>query len=210
MFGFDGCVISFENVVSFCKHQIVFWLFHLLLWAVCELFWKSKQWLEKCAKAIEKNYKLKHKYSLWAMRRPLIFSLWHRYQIILARMCGYKKESCQHIIKRFTKEWVKAQSWLCLSFFLSLPISLSLPLSLSLSLSAYSSVSLSLSLSLVWEWIWQKKQSTPATVWAWVGFWPWEIKAALIYKDGTSTSPAPPAPRAKFFCSAQCSVVQAD
>ena len=33
MFGFEGCVISFEKVVSFCKHQIVFWLFHLLLWS---------------------------------------------------------------------------------------------------------------------------------------------------------------------------------
>ena len=55
MFGFHGCVIRFEKVVSFCKHQIVFWLFHLLLWAVCGLFLKSKQWLEKCAKAIEKN-----------------------------------------------------------------------------------------------------------------------------------------------------------
>ena len=55
MFGFDGCVISFEKVVSFCKHHIVFWSFQLLLRAVCELFWKSQQWMEKCAKAIEKN-----------------------------------------------------------------------------------------------------------------------------------------------------------
>ena len=38
MFGFDGCVISFEKVVSFCKHHIVFWSFQLLLRAVCELF----------------------------------------------------------------------------------------------------------------------------------------------------------------------------
>ena len=55
MFGFDGCVISFEKVVSFCKHHIVFWSFQLLLRAVCELLWKSQQWMEKCAKAIEKN-----------------------------------------------------------------------------------------------------------------------------------------------------------
>ena len=62
MFGFDGCVISFEKVVSFCKHHIVFWSFQLLLRAVCELLWKSQQWMEKCAKAIEKNCKWEEKW----------------------------------------------------------------------------------------------------------------------------------------------------
>ena len=55
IFGCDGCVTSFEKAVSFCKHNMVIWSFRLLLRAVCELFWKSKLWMEKCAKGIEKN-----------------------------------------------------------------------------------------------------------------------------------------------------------
>src|SRR4029434_7817312 len=45
MFGFDGCVISFEKVVSFCKYHKVFWSFQLLLGLCFSCFAKvNSEW----------------------------------------------------------------------------------------------------------------------------------------------------------------------
>ena len=64
MFGFDGCVISFEKVVSFCKHQIVFGLFHLLLWAVCV----------SCFEKVNSDWKNVPKQSRKTVKKTSVFS----------------------------------------------------------------------------------------------------------------------------------------